>query len=213
LFSALSVGALALLYSFILSPLIYNQPVVPGAASPASPAPPTPAQAPAPSPQPVKPAEPKLTPEEIATRLSIWESVSVGHMNELTTAYNSIDAAFTGWENSIAASGSRKKLYQDIINTTATLIKGCTDLETLRSEFPNEQEIYDALDIHPHAVTLYKSSNDFANAVNNGDDITKLRPLAGALRREMVSMRDWLTNLGRIANKKRKNFQKPNEFY
>ena len=146
------------------------------------------------------PAQPKLSPEESGTRLSIWESVSTSNLSLIISAYNSMDLAFARWPRLIDSVDGRKQLYQDIINTTAAFISACNKLEVLRSEYPDEQEIASALDIYPHAVTLFKASTDFSNAINSGADEIALRPLAVAFRREMNSMKDWFTSLNRTAN-------------
>jgi hypothetical protein len=122
-----------------------------------------PAQAPAR--QPEKPEE-KLSPEDIATKLSIWESVSTSNLALMINAYNLMDAGFARWPRMIDSADSRRQLYQDITNSTAAFAKAVGDLETLRSEYPEYKDVSEVLVIQPYMANLAKASSDFSNAIS-----------------------------------------------
>ena len=150
-----------------------------------------------------------LSAEDIATKMGVWESVSNSNTRELTMAYNSLDLPLSQWVDRIKTPDGRHQLYNDLINSTAAYMAASNDLDILRSEYPNYQDISDAL-AQPHRSELQRVAANFANAVSKIPDNPQpnfdiqLRPLAGALRREMDATQAWLTGLVRTAGQSRK---------
>jgi len=149
------------------------------------------------SPQP----EPTLGAEEIATKISIWESVGNVNHNALVIPYNQIDASLTQWPDLIKSASGRQKLHDDLVSNTAAFWAASNDLETLRSNYKEYPEISDAL-AQTRRADLAKASSDFSGAVikenmdySSPDYVSKLRPLAGALRREMNATVKWINEL------------------
>jgi hypothetical protein len=151
----------------------------------------------------------ELSAEDIATKLSIWESVGTTNLSSLVGAYNSLDLALSRWSILINSDTGKRQLYQDIINATAAFTKASHDLDTLRSEYPQYHDIFNDL-IQPHTADLTKVSADFSNAVISAMDEApsdlevRLRSFAGALRMEMNIMVEWLETLRKMAGEKRK---------
>jgi hypothetical protein len=83
-----------------------------------------------------------------------------------------------------------------------------SEVRSVMSEYPGDQDVAYALD-QPYRESLSKAIQDFADEINEApqplppDYDVKLRPLAGALKREMNLMQGWLSHLGQIANEQR----------
>jgi hypothetical protein len=146
-----------------------------------------------------------LSPEEIATKISIWESVSGSHLNALVGAYNALDLAQSRWTQLAKSSEGRRQLYEQLVNADAAFVGASTDLEALRSAYPSYLDVANALAQQPRVPTLHKAALDFANAIiKDGASEIEVRPLAGALRREMDSMQIWMHDLRVTANQQHK---------
>jgi hypothetical protein len=161
------------------------------------------------APSPLPSGRERLSQEEVATRLGVWDSVSNSNLNVLINAYNNIDLALSRWSRMLDSAENRQQLHNDIINSTAAFVMASKELETLRSEYTQYADISSAL-AQPRLVNLEKASLDLSNAIDphprdaSADLEIKLRPLAGALRREMNFTSEWMTSLQRLANEKRR---------
>jgi hypothetical protein len=82
-------------------------------------------------------------------------------------------------------------------------------LDILRSEYPNYQDVQNAL-TEPGRSDLERTAANFANALAKVPNEpppnfeASLRPLAGALRSQLSITQNWLTELSRAANLNRK---------
>jgi hypothetical protein len=151
------------------------------------------------------PPHTKLGADEIATKISIWESVSGSNLNALIGAYNALDLAQSKWTQLVKSADGRRQLYQDLINADANFVGASTDLETLRSAYQNYPEVTNALAQQPLISALHKATLDFANSINKEPAAeTQLRPLAGTLRREMDAVQMWMHDLQVTANEQHK---------
>jgi hypothetical protein len=153
--------------------------------------------------------EPTLSAEELATKLSIWESVSTSNYNSLANAFNSIDAAQARWTRLIGSADGRHQLHSDLAQATTAYMKASNEIETLKLEYPKYQDVATAL-TQPNRQEFARAAENFANAINNVSESdvppdleVRLRPLAGALKRELNTTQKWLNSLSRIANAKR----------
>jgi hypothetical protein len=158
--------------------------------------------------------KPRPTAEETATKISIWESVSTVNLSALVIAYNKIDEALSKWPDLIKSQEGRVQLNQTLVNGTAAYVAASNDIETLGSAFKAYPEVSVAL-VQRNRNDLLKASADFSSAVINGNTdfsssnyANKLRPLAGALRREMTTSVHWFDDLRKTATEQLKELSK-----
>ena len=165
-------------------------------------------KAPSPPPPEVVPP-PRPSDEEIATKISIWESVLDSHHRAFALAYNDLDAVLTSWTKFVGTAKDRQKLYNDLVNSTAALTRAGNEARDLKNSYPMYQDVVDALNL-VDTDALGRASAKFSNAlIGTPDDPpqnyeTKFRPLAGALRREMDKFVSSLQKLQNTANEKSK---------
>ncbi len=151
----------------------------------------------------------KLSSEEVATKISIWDSVINSNLHTLVDDFNALDLAQSRWPRLVNTPDGRRQLYQDITNAVAAYAAASKDLDILRSEYPNYQDVADAL-AQPHRSDLERAASNFADAISKVPQDpppnfeVQLRPLAGALRREMDATQSWLHTLGVTANQNHK---------
>jgi hypothetical protein len=160
---------------------------------------------PTPQPQTLETEKSPPTAVDVAIKISIWESVSTVNLRALINAYNKMDELLSSWSERIKSQEGRDVLSGGLANSTAAYMGASGDLEILRTAYPNYPDVSSAL-IQLHRADLAKASADFSNAVLKGDPnysspdyANKLRPLAGALRREMKVTVDWLNDLRKTA--------------
>jgi hypothetical protein len=145
-----------------------------------------------------------------AIKLSIWEGVNTSNVNALTRAYNVIDGSLSQWLDRVK-SGESKGLIYELGTGADAFMTAANDLEKLRVEYQKYQDVVDVLAPQPNRADFAKAINDLSNAVSSMPSVmmppnydTKLRPLAGALRRELATTLSWLQNLRRTAAEKQK---------
>jgi hypothetical protein len=146
--------------------------------------------------------------EELATRLSIWDSIATSNFNLLAGAFNSLDAAQSRWTQISSANG-RQQLNSDLSQAIAAYRRAFHEVETLQSEYPQYEDVRSAL-TQPNIIAFLNAADNFSNAVGNvpehdppKDLEVRMRPLAGALKREMNVTQRWLSSLQQTANEKR----------
>ena len=168
-------------------------------------------QAPAGPPQQTTPQAPptKLSSEDVATKISIWDSVINSNLHILVDDFNALDLEQSRWPRLVNTADGRRQLYQGITTAVAAYVAASKDLDILRSEYPSYQDVADAL-AQPHRSELERAASNFADAISKVPQDpppkfeVQLRPLAGALRREMDATQSWLHTLGVTANQNRK---------
>lgn len=149
-----------------------------------------------------------MAPEEDATRLSIWDSVGKANHAALVNGLNQMEAAVDRWPNLVKTPDGRRQLYQDIINATASYRGASDEIESLRAQYPAYQDVEDTLR-QPNRAALVQASEALSSAIIRippeitADDEVKLRPLVGALQREMDQTAIWLKSLQTTAQQKR----------
>jgi hypothetical protein len=154
----------------------------------------------------LKPPQTDQSPEQTESKIGIWDSVINSNLRILVEDFNALDLVLSRWPRLVTDANGRRQLYQDITNAAAAYLGASRDLEILRSEYPNYQDVADAL-AQPNRSELERVAANFADAIAKlpqeppANFEVSLRPLAGAVRSQMNVTQDWLTNLSRTANR------------
>ena len=131
------------------------------------------------------------------------------NLHILVDDFNALDLEQSRWPRLVNTADGRRQLYQGITTAVAAYVAASKDLDILRSEYPSYQDVADAL-AQPHRSELERAASNFADAITKVPQDpppkfeVQLRPLAGALRREMDATQSWLHTLGVTANQNRK---------
>jgi hypothetical protein len=157
-------------------------------------------------PTPPTKAPEALTPEDIATKISIWQSVD-GQMNEYAKSLNLGYMLIDNWSKMNNADFSAA--YN---NFRAALISTVIGFEGLRSSYPKYQDIVDILD-PKNRPNLFQTTDVFRQQVSAfpaerpSDYEIKIRPYSGAFRRDLDISSDWQSSTRRAALAKIKELE------
>jgi hypothetical protein len=127
---------------------------------------------------------PALSPQEVQTQLSVWESVKSNRI-ALAQALLAMRDTLAYWELNIASDTSRKALSNAIKSEAGRMIQPAEDLAKLRREYPWMPDLAAALSEDSRVGPLTQAAKAFADAATlSGEEddearVVRLRPLDG----------------------------------
>ena len=106
------------------------------------------------------PAEPRSA-EDMATELSIWDSVQTRNVPVVGSALNALENSFSRWPSMLDTAQARETLRSDLVNSDGIYDRASEDVEVLRRLYPMYPDV--AAGLHqPRRSDLRKAVIEFA---------------------------------------------------
>jgi hypothetical protein len=156
--------------------------------------------------QPASP-ESKMSADEIATKIDIWQSVE-GQMNDFTNVLNKGTALLKNWPERLKV--NRAAFTSEIVDFRNGFGLVQSRLGDLRATYPTYSDVANAL-TQREADVLARTIQNFLNAVSSlPSDLPEnyesvIRPYAGGLNREIAMVANWVSVTRTFSAKSRQN--------